>query len=195
MSKSSSAWSVRDLEARVLDGSGLGSLPGWGNGPGAENIRYQAAKRAAKTIQYLHSVGAKIAPPEPRLLRYIEAAAEYLDREEWDLSRTWQVTSDVARAHIDMGHAETDEQRKRAFDACVANMDAYYGLTEADTVMPVMADVAWVGGDATWLPRSRRTATHGIVQRVKTPPGGGPMPALHELLGLALMRKRTGEDE
>lgn len=202
MSTSVTEWGVRELEARVLDGSGLGSVPGWGNGSGAERIRHAAAERAGKTIGWLHGQGAKIAPPDTALLAYIAAAAAFLDKEEWDLSRTWQVTSDVARAHIDMGHADTDARRQRAFDACVKNMDEYYGLVPVHRARGLQVEARYCGPDD--FPygalhgrlgyRKAPGVVCGIVQRVETPPGGGPFPTVHELIGRALMgRLKKGE--
>jgi len=123
-----SEWTIRELEARILDGSGLGSHPGWGNGPGADHVRSMAEAKTHTVLQWLHMEGAPVALPESRLLAYIGAAAKYLDKEPWCLTRTWQVTSDVARAHLYMGRDPSPEARATCIASCEKVMESSYGL-------------------------------------------------------------------
>lgn len=128
MTKAVTQLTIRELESRILDGSGLGSHPGWGNGPGADYVRSMAATKTYDVLQWLHAEGAPVALPVRQLLAYIDAAAKYLDKESWCLTRTWQVTSDVARAHLYMGRDPSPETRDTCIASCASVMERSYGL-------------------------------------------------------------------
>ena len=182
--------SVRAIETRIMEGSGMGSDPHWGNGWGASRIRMQAAGRIRQTIEVLRANRVPVAPPDADLLHYIDAAAHFLDKEEWQLSRTWQVASDVARAHIDMGFATTEELKVKIREGCLRNMDEYYGLVPGYSLYSgvMHARGRYVRAEhGDWFEPEFAGSVHGIVQRVSEPPGGGPMPNPMELAGVGLL--------
>jgi hypothetical protein len=176
---------MRQLEAHVLGGSGLGATPAWGNGPGASHIRHLAAYRLEQAIGYQHGAGEEIAKPEPDMFRYVDAAADLLDLEEWDLSRTWQVAADVARAHIYLFHAKTEAEGAKTRASFVKTMREYYRL------VPAELHTYGLEGDASFLEYAYarghryggRHVSHGLCL-ADGPLGGGVFPDSMTAIGL-----------
>lgn len=104
-----------ELEKEIMQQIGLSNHYMWFNGSGScGGIRREAAKRLPEAIRKQHVIDASsMAEPDADLIALVRSAAEYGDEDNYVLTMTWQVASDVIRAHMDeVGNPEAFARRK-----------------------------------------------------------------------------------
>ena len=174
---------VRQLEEYILGGSGLGVVAAWGNGCGAWRVREDAQRRTENVLIHLHKEGEPVALPDASLTRYIGAAAHFLDEAEWDLQRTWQVTSEVARVHIYLGMEPNAENHAKICASFLHVMETYYALVPGCTFDLGGGEIPY----PSYRGRSPGAGWAGIVRRAEQPLGSAPFPSHWDAVGRETM--------
>ena len=95
-----------DLEIEVMRDIGLGMPYHWFNGSGScDGIRRRAAEQLRDAIQKRHADGAALVAPVESLCAVARQAVAW-DDSQYSLTKTWQVCSEVIRAHMELVYIE-----------------------------------------------------------------------------------------
>lgn len=88
-------------ETEIMREIGLGNHYTWFNGSGScRGIRNAVADRLVSVLRERRAAGEDIAAVNPRLIALVRRAA-MTDKGDYVLTTTWQVASDVIRAHLE----------------------------------------------------------------------------------------------
>ncbi len=119
---------VLELEETIMGEIGLGMPYSWHNGSGScIHTREEAAKRLPEAITKHNAIdNSKIAPPQAVLTELV-ARAGRLDKSEYVLTKTWQVASDVIRAHMNLASVPKEKLAARVAAARDVLLGVYFG--------------------------------------------------------------------
>lgn len=89
-----------ELESEIMREIGLGNHYSWFNGSGScRGFARAAASKIEPAIEKHHAAGEQIAAPVRALIVLVDDSLR-INGSDYSLTKTWQVASDVIRAHI-----------------------------------------------------------------------------------------------